>query len=90
MTVQTIASKYRRALRNGTGMTLTAEQLRDLAEHGLLLMLAQIEAQELCPAKKALTGATPTGSTKDAMANPPSGKSQSRSGGQSYIEALAR
>jgi hypothetical protein len=89
VTVQTIASKFRRALRNGTGATFTNEQLRQLGECGVLRLLAEMEAEELCPAKIALTGETPIGSTSGETANPRSGRSLSRSEGQSYIEALA-
>jgi hypothetical protein len=90
MTAQAIASKFRRALRNETGVTFTNEQLQELGRLGVLRMLAEKEAEELCPAKIAHTGETPTGSTSGAMANRLSGRSPSRSGGQSYIEALAR
>ncbi|MCW1431351.1 hypothetical protein [Novosphingobium sp. JCM 18896] len=49
MTAQTIASKFRRALRNGTGATFTLEQMQELAGFGVLKMLATKEADELCP-----------------------------------------
>ena len=39
MTVHTIASKFRRALRNGTGANFTQEQLQELARHGVLHLL---------------------------------------------------
>ncbi len=45
MTAAAIASKFRRALRNGTGATLTQEQLRQLAEYGVLKTLALREIQ---------------------------------------------
>ena len=75
MTVQTIAKKFRRALRNGTGATFTPEQLKELAEIGLLKTLAILEAEELCPAKIHPTSSETTGSTNGATANPRSGKS---------------
>lgn len=90
MTVQGIASKFRRALRNGTGASFTNEQLRQLGECGVLRLLAEMEAEELCPAKTAHTGAIPIGSTSAGMGARKTGKSQGPKEGQSYIEALAR
>lgn len=90
MTAHTIASKFRRALRNETGVTLTLDQLRELTSYGLLELIAQREIEELCPAKPALTGETLIGSTNAGMAVPRSGRSPSPEGGRSYIEALAR
>ncbi len=49
MTAHAIASKFRRALRKGTGATFTPEQLRALGEYGVLRLLSEIEADELCP-----------------------------------------
>ena len=90
MTVQSIASKFRRALRNGTGATFTNEQLRQLGECGVLKLLAEMEAEELCPAKIAPTGETHIGSISVETGNRRSGKSPEPSAGRSYIEALAR
>ena len=76
MTAQAIMSKYRRALRNGTGMTLSNDQLRELGEFGVLSLLSQIEAEELCPANTNTKTAI-SGSTSGATANPPtSGRSR--------------
>lgn len=47
MSYQAIASKFRRALRNGTGASFTLEQLRLMADAGILNQLAQLEADEL-------------------------------------------
>tara|TARA_B100000378_G_scaffold257319_1_gene235631 strand:- start:1143 stop:1415 length:273 start_codon:yes stop_codon:yes gene_type:complete len=89
MSAQPIAQKWRRALRKGTGLKLTQDQLRELTEYGYLHDLAQREAEELCPAKTAPTAATRTGSTNAAMAAPASGRSPDTKAGRSYIEALA-
>lgn len=89
MSVQSIAAKYRRALRNGTGAKFTLDQLQELAGHGVLELIAQIEAQELCPAKPAPILSAITGSTSAGTANlPVSGKSPERPKDQSYIAAL--
>ncbi|CAB5222840.1 hypothetical protein UFOVP368_37 [uncultured Caudovirales phage] len=90
MTAHSIASKFRRALRNETGATFTNDQLRELGRLGVLRMLAEIEAQELCHEKPAPTDATPIGSTSAAMAVRNSGRSLGQAEGRSYIEALAR
>lgn len=89
MGAHALASKWRRALRRGTGANFTSEQLQELANYGFLRTLAEIEADELCPAKTAPTDETPTGSTSAGTGNRPIGKSPRPSGGQSYIEALA-
>ena len=47
MSYQAIASKFRRALRNGTGASFTLDQLRLMADAGILNQLAQLEANEL-------------------------------------------
>lgn len=90
MTAHSIASKFRRALRNDTGATFTNEQLRELGRLGVLRMLAEIEAQELCHEKTAPIAETLTGSTNAAMNAHRTGRSLGQSGGRSYIEALAR
>ena len=43
MSVQPIASKFRRALRKETGATFTYEQMRRLGECGVLRLLAEID-----------------------------------------------
>lgn len=48
MSYEAIASKFRRALRNGTGASFTLAQLREMASAGILNHLAQLEAHELC------------------------------------------
>ncbi len=90
MTAKSIASKWRRALRNETGATFTLEQLRELTAYGALNLVVSREIEELCPAKIHPTGETHTGSTDAAMENRRSGRLPGRSEGQSYIEALAR
>lgn len=52
MTAHAIASKFRRALRNGTGANFSHEQLRELGACGVLELLARLENEELCPATK--------------------------------------
>lgn len=47
MSYQAIASKFRRALRNGTGASFTLDQLHLMADAGILNQLAQLEADEL-------------------------------------------
>jgi hypothetical protein len=89
MSVQSIATKYRRALRNGTGAKFTFDQLQELASLGVLELIAQIEAQELYPAKPAHISSVTSGSTSGAMAVPQvSGKSPERPRDLSYIAAL--
>lgn len=90
MTASPIASKFRRAMRNKTGANFTYEQLCQLGEYGLLRLLAEKEADELCPAKIVPTGATHIGSTSAVMGARHSGRSLAPSEGRSYIEALAR
>jgi hypothetical protein len=48
MSAHAIASKFRRALRNGTGANFTNDELGELGRMGVLVMLAEIEARELC------------------------------------------
>ena len=69
MTAQAIMSKYRRALRNRTGMTLTHEQLQELGEYGVLKLLAEIEADELCPANDQYSKSEITGLPSAGTAN---------------------
>lgn len=49
MSAHSIASKFRRAIRLGTGATFTNEQLKEMASYGILRDLALIEADALCP-----------------------------------------
>ena len=70
MSVQNIAAKYRRALRNQTGATFSLEQLEELAGYGVLELIARIEAQELCPAKIAPALSEATGSISVVMERP--------------------
>jgi hypothetical protein len=48
MSIEAIMQKLRRAQRNGTGATLTFDQVKDLAEAGFLHRLAIMEADEIC------------------------------------------
>ena len=83
--LQAVASKYRRALRNGTGCHLTHDELQALAGIGTLETLQIAEARELQAAwqTKHNTSAEPqarsswatSGSTAGQTANQPLGKS---------------
>jgi hypothetical protein len=89
MTLQNIAEKYRRALRKGRGATFTFEQLQELACHGVLEHIAQIEAQELCPEKPLPTSSVNAGSISGAMARHLTfGKLRQPANDQSFIAAL--
>lgn len=77
MTLQSIASKYRRALRNRTGATFTLDQLQELADHGVLALIVKMEAEELCPATRHPSSSEITGSTSvETGSRRTSGKSQ--------------
>lgn len=92
MTAAVLASKFRRARRNGTGLTIGADQIDLLAEIGVYDLIARAEAEEMCLAKTARSGSTPTGSTSAGMASPPtSGRSPPipRDRGPLSIEALS-
>ena len=69
MSAHDIASKARRALRNQTGMTITLDQVRELAGYGLLELLAPFEKTELCPAKPLHSSSEITGSTSGETAS---------------------
>jgi len=69
MTAQALASKFRRALRNETGATFTLEQMRELSSYGVLPMILQKEAEELCPDVQMNSGSETTGSPSGEMAN---------------------
>lgn len=88
MTYQTIAKKFRRALRNGTGATFTLDQLRQLAEAGVLKHLAELESDELCASNSNTADA---GSTSDETVKPQgSTRSLDATEAQSFIAALGR
>lgn len=70
MTAHAIASKFRRALRNGTGANFSHDQFRQLGEYGILKVLSEIEADELCPAQTAHTSLAITGSTSGGTGTP--------------------
>ena len=78
--IQTLAKKFKRALRNETGAKFGLEELRAFADHGALDILQKAEAEELKAAwaeRRHLTSSATTGSTSDAMAAPPmSGRSR--------------
>lgn len=89
MSAHRIASKIRRALKNEVGITLSFEQLRELADFGLLNTLSRIENEELCPAPALPTSSATTGSTNDVTArHRTSGRLPMPANDQSYIAAL--
>lgn len=90
MSATALASKLRRARRNGTGLRIEAADLETIAQLGIYEILARAEAEEMCLAKTAHIGAIPTGSTNAGMDAPASGKSRGQSAGFQYIEALTR
>lgn len=47
LTGPSVAEKFRRALRNGTGVTFTHQQVVWMARHGVLELLAKAEIEEL-------------------------------------------
>jgi len=73
-TVEIIARKFRRALRNGTGLQLTLGQLQELAGYGVLDLIVKIEAQELCPPKTFPALSETTGSISNSTASALIGK----------------
>jgi hypothetical protein len=91
-----LAYKFRRALRSGVGLRLTTDELRALAEHGALELLAEAENEELKSSWAAKTPPPSTetsGSTSAATgARRTSGRSPgtTRQLGRSGIAALAR
>lgn len=56
VTAERIMSKLKRAIRNGTGATLTFDQIRELAEYGVLETLAVLETRELMASWAAAKG----------------------------------
>lgn len=70
-----IASRLRRARRNGTGLRIDATDLQTLAQLGIYEILARAEAEEMCLAK-ANTATAISGSTSDETDDrPTSGRS---------------
>lgn len=91
MTYQSIAKKFRRALRNQTGATFTLEQLERMAEAGILNYIAQLESDELCPSKNPNSSIMDSGSTSGGTGRRPiSGRSLDASEAQSFIAALGK
>ena len=90
MTAQAIYSKFRRALRNETGATLTRDQILELAHLGVFNMLAEKEVEELCPETAAPSSSETTGSTSGGTANRPmSGRLPPRAAAPLSIAALS-
>lgn len=88
MTYQSIANKFRRALRNRTGATFSLDQLRQLAEAGVLKHLAELESEELCATHLNTADAgSPTDETERRQA---STRSLDANEAQSFIAALGR
>jgi hypothetical protein len=86
--MQAIATKFRRALRNGTGASFTIEQLKELIGHGVLELIAQIEVQELCHTKPAHTLSKTVGLISGVtVRRPTSGKLPRPANDQSFIVA---
>lgn len=87
-----VARKYRRALRNETGVHFTVDELRAFAAWGALEIASRAENQELTKcADPANTPLATSGSTSGGTANPPtSGKSAAipKHLGPQFIEAL--
>ena len=89
--MSSVARKYRRALRNETGVHFSLDELRVFAEWGALEIAARAENEELCPVRNMNTQLATFGSQKGETANrPTSGKSQPipKSLGPTFIEAL--
>ena len=92
MSAHSIAQKFRRALRNQTGATISVEQIQQLAEFGILDILAKIENQELWQPRIAPTPLATIGSPSGETENRPmSGKLAAipRSRAPLSIEALS-
>lgn len=88
MTYQSIATKFRRALRNKTGATFTLDQLKQLAEVGVLNHLAQLESEELCATNSnTATAGSPSDETEKRKV---STRSLDATEAQSFIAALGR
>lgn len=87
MTYQAIAGKFRRALRNGHGATFTPDQLRNMAEVGILKFLAELESDELCR-NQSLNTADAGLPSVETEKRPTSGRSLDASEAQSFIDQL--
>lgn len=90
MSATGLASKLRRARRNGTGLRIDHSDIETLARLGIYEILARAEGEELCLVTTAHTDATLTGSTSEGTADRSSGRSRGQSAGFQYIEALTR
>lgn len=91
MSAQILCNKLKRALRNGTGTSFSAEELQRLADMGLLETLNEAEAEEL-RAKWADNQNIPlatTGSPRGRMGAPRTGKSAGMTPAQRQRAALA-
>jgi hypothetical protein len=92
-TASTIAHKYRRALKNGTGAHLTLAELQLLAHLGALDLVTRAENEELTNWQEILARmpSANTGSTNAAMVKPPASGRLPQSpptDDRSYIKAL--
>lgn len=63
MSMQNILSRFQSAVRNQRGATVSYEDLQEMASHGFLHWVAQLEADELCrqigvepPSREAVIG----------------------------------
>ena len=67
MSAHSITQKWRRAVRNNTGVHLTTHQLQELGSFGSLELLSTIESNELSPAKPSpyIVGAYWLGTRRD-------------------------
>lgn len=92
--ILTLAKKMERALRNGTGFNVTADEMLVLSEIGVIDRVHGAKLEELkarCPVKRVPTRAATTGSTSAGTEHRPmSGRSPATSpeAGRSFIEAL--
>jgi hypothetical protein len=92
-TASTIAHKYRRALKNGTGANLTLPELQLLARLGALDLVTRAENEELMNWQEILAGSLsgPPGSTTAAIGRPPVSASLPQSQAtddRAYVKAL--
>ncbi len=87
MPIGPIASKFRRALRNGTGATFALDQLQEMAGHGILRTLAMLEAEELCPVRPEPVQAAPAATENEAPSA--SHRPAALGDGRAFIAALA-
>lgn len=92
-TASTIAYKYRRALKNGTGANLTLPELQLLARLGALDLVTRAENEELMYWQEILVRSSSgtTGSTNAALGRPPASgglPQSSATDDRAYIKAL--